>query len=110
MPESTELAPVDFRQRWPDHENDDVVLLDVRDLPELALAKVDGCVHIAMYEIPVRFNELKSDSPVVVMCHSGIRSKIVAQFLTANGFEQVFNLTGGIDAWSRELDSSVPRY
>lgn len=86
------------------------MLLDVRDLPELDLARVNDCVHIAMHEIPARFTELENKRPVVVMCHSGIRSRHVAEFLAANGFDRVFNLTGGIDAWSRELDSSIPRY
>jgi len=54
--------------------------------------------------------ELSSDATVVVMCHSGGRSRRVAEFLLASGFNHVFNLSGGIDAWSQQIDPAVPRY
>ena len=63
-----------------------------------------------MREIPARLAELDADKPLVVMCHSGGRSRRVAEFLLGNGFTNVFNLKGGIDAWSTQLDSRVPRY
>jgi len=63
-----------------------------------------------MREIPGRLPELDRDRPIVVMCHSGVRSRHVAAFLLANGFEQVFNLDGGIDAWSTDVDPELPRY
>ena len=63
-----------------------------------------------MLEIPARLSELDGTRPVVVMCHSGQRSRQVARFLAAQGFGQVFNLSGGITAWSQEVDPSIPRY
>jgi len=63
-----------------------------------------------MREVPTRLAELPRDKPLVVMCHSGGRSGRVAQYLQDFGFSNVFNLKGGIDAWSTQIDSHVPRY
>lgn len=110
MPEVPELTPTQFRARWPVPNRDDVVLLDVREPAELILARVDEAVHIPMSEIPGRIGELDTLGPIIVMCHSGARSRRVAQYLLASGFEEVYNLAGGIDAWSTEVDPQVPRY
>jgi rhodanese-related sulfurtransferase len=104
-----ELSPTEFRNRWPE-PSADVVLLDVREHDELAVAAVAEAVHIPMREIPARLTELDRDRPLVVMCHSGGRSRRVAEYLRSAGFVDVFNLRGGIDAWSVELDETVPRY
>ena len=111
MPGVPELSPTEFAARWPSYATgDDVVLLDVREHDELALAAVDGALHIPMREIPARIADLDSGKPLVVMCHSGGRSRRVAEFLQQNGFATVFNLKGGIEAWSAQIDSRVPRY
>jgi rhodanese-related sulfurtransferase len=111
MPGVPELSPTEFAARWPNYANgDEVVLLDVREHDELQVASVAGALHIPMREIPPRLAELAADKPLVVMCHSGGRSRRVAEFLAANGFTTVFNLKGGIDAWSTQLDSQIPRY
>jgi rhodanese-related sulfurtransferase len=111
MPGVPELSPTEFAARWPGYATgDEVVLLDVREHDELALAAVDGALHIPMREIPARIADLDSGKPLVVMCHSGGRSRRVAEFLQQNGFSNVFNLQGGIDAWSTQIDSRVPRY
>jgi rhodanese-related sulfurtransferase len=111
MPGVPELSPLQFAARWPSHASGgDVVLLDVREHDELALAAVEGALHIPMREIPARLAELDPAKPLVVMCHSGGRSRRVAEFLKGNGFTNVFNLNGGIDAWSTQIDSRVPRY
>jgi rhodanese-related sulfurtransferase len=111
MPGIPELSPTDFAARWPNYANGgDVVLLDVREPVELEMAAVAGAVHIPMREVPARLAELDADKPLVVMCHSGGRSRRVAEYLAANGFATVFNLNGGIDAWSTQLDSQIPRY
>ena len=111
MPGVPELNPTEFVARWPGHASgDEVVLLDVREHDELALAAVEGALHIPMREVPARLGELDPAKPIVVMCHSGGRSRRVAEFLKGNGFPDVFNLNGGIDAWSAQIDSQVPRY
>lgn len=111
MPGVPELSPTEFCARWPDHGGArEVVLLDVREHEELAIAAIDGALHIPMREVPARLGELDAAKPLVVMCHSGGRSRRVAEFLQGNGFPNVFNLKGGIDAWSIQIDSRVPRY
>lgn len=85
-------------------------LLDVREAWELELAGVPGAVHIPMSEVSGRHAELERDRPVAVLCHSGIRSARVAAYLLAQGYTRVANITGGIDAWSTQVDPSVPRY
>jgi rhodanese-related sulfurtransferase len=111
MPGVPELSPTEFSKRWPDHARSaDVTLLDVREPFEVAIAAIAGATHIPMREIPARVAELDRNTPLVVICHSGGRSRRVAEFLLGNGFLQVFNLRGGIDAWSTEIDPHVPRY
>jgi rhodanese-related sulfurtransferase len=110
MPQVPELSPLDFRRRWSQDEAGGAVLLDVRESAELALARVAAAVHIPMRDVPTRLHELDPSRPVVVMCHSGVRSRRVAEYLRGGGFNEVYNLAGGIDAWSREIDASVPRY
>jgi rhodanese-related sulfurtransferase len=86
------------------------VVIDVREAWELQLASIPGVLHIPMNEIPAKLADLDKDSEIVVMCRSGGRSMQVAQFLARNGFRSVANLTGGILAWSREVDPSVQQY
>jgi rhodanese-related sulfurtransferase len=85
-------------------------VLDVREGWEVQLASIPGVLHIPMKEVPARLAELDPNEEIVVMCKSGGRSMQVAQFLERNGFRSVANLTGGILAWSRDVDSSVPPY
>ena len=103
-----EIAPLEFQTRWA--QDDRLVLLDVREDWELARASVDGATHIAMADIPQSLEKLDPKATIIVMCHSGARSARVAQFLEQNGFAPVFNLSGGIDRWACEVDTSVPRY
>ncbi len=89
---------------------DPLVLLDVREPFELELASVAGALHIPMRHVPERLSELDPAAKIVVMCHHGVRSAAVCGFLRSQGFEDVHNLEGGIDAWSSEVDPSVPGY
>ncbi|HEY7672204.1 MAG TPA: rhodanese-like domain-containing protein [Gammaproteobacteria bacterium] len=109
MPRVQELSPTEFRRRWPE-DSAGVVLLDVREPQELVLASVSRAIHIPMREVPQRLHELDPATPLVVMCHGGGRSRRVAEFLATNGFEEIYNLAGGIDAWADQLDPSIPRY
>ena len=105
------MKPSEFSERWPDHSSaQDVILLDVREPQELAAAAVVGTLDVPMGQIPGRLDELDRDKTIVVMCHGGMRSMQVAAFLMQNGFDDVVNLDGGIDAWSREVDPQIPRY
>ena len=84
-----------------------VLIVDVREDWEREIGAIAGDVHIPMNEVPQRIAEFKGD--VVVYCHGGVRSMMVAGFLEQNGVPNVASLAGGIDAWS-DIDPSVPRY
>ncbi len=90
------------------------VVLDVREAWELQTASVkpDGflLMHIPMNAIPARAAELSQDTPIACLCHHGGRSQQVANFLAQSGFTSLANVAGGINAWTTELDSSIPRY
>lgn len=96
-------------KQWRD-EGKDFTLLDVRQDDEVAYANIKGHQHIPMHLIPIRHAEICDDKPLVIYCHHGMRSYQVGLFLANMGFEDVYNLQGGIDAWSKEIDSSVPLY
>ncbi|NNM61589.1 MAG: sulfurtransferase [Steroidobacteraceae bacterium] len=106
------IAGVTVRELLERRSRDEpMVLLDVREAWEIALAPVPGeHLHIPMGEIPTRLGELDPATPTIVLCHAGARSLQVAHFLERRGFQSVFNLTGGIDAWSVDVDPSIPRY
>ena len=86
------------------------VLLDVREDWELAIARLDGVLHIPMGEVPARLGELAPEREIVVLCRSGGRSAQVARFLQQQGFRDVWNLAGGILAWAEQLDPSLAQY
>lgn len=88
----------------------DVLLVDVREEWEVATASVDGARHIPMALIPAQQALLPRDREIAVLCHHGMRSAMVADYLRAAGHARVLNVTGGIDRWSVEVDPSVPRY
>ncbi len=103
------LSPKELAHRLKEAP-DRYVLLDVREPDERAVARIDPSVFIPMDEVPHRLGELPHDHEIVVYCHSGTRSALVAGFLEARGYRRVSNLTGGIDGWSRHVDPAVPRY
>ncbi len=86
------------------------VLLDVREHWERSRCALPGSVHVPMREIPARLGELDPSRPVVCICHHGVRSMQVAMFLEHRGFESVFNLSGGIDAWAKSVDPTMATY
>jgi rhodanese-related sulfurtransferase len=104
-----ELTPGEFVQRRA--SGADLTLLDVREDWEVQLAPAPSeFVHIPMGEIADRCGELDPAKETVVICRSGARSMQVAHFLEGQRFASVANLSGGILAWSRELDPSIPTY
>ncbi len=85
-------------------------LLDVREPWEFQLAHIEGAKLVPMNEIPARVEELDKTHPTVVICHHGMRSLQVVAFLQRQGFANLHNLEGGIDAWSRQVDPRVALY
>ena len=90
------------------------LLLDVREAWEVALARIDlagqAALHIPMNDIPQRLGEISAAQPVVCICHHGMRSAQVVAFLQQRGYPRVYNLAGGVDAWSTQIDHAVPQY
>lgn len=104
------LSPTELAQWLADSSREQPLLLDVREPWEFATCQIAGSQLIPMSSIPARQEELDPGLPVVCICHHGARSMQVANFLKARGFKHVANVAGGINAWSSELDPSVPRY
>jgi len=85
------------------------LLLDVREPDEVAACAVAGSRHIPMRQIPENLPNLPRDQPILVLCHVGVRSMRVTQFLRTNGFAQVSNVAGGIVAWAEQIDPGLAR-
>jgi len=109
FPMDQEMKPAEAKARL-DERSPDFVLLDCREPEELAIARIDGALHIPMGDIPARLQSLDPAKEYVVFCHHGVRSANVVAFLHKQEFERARNMAGGIDAWSREVDPTVPRY
>jgi rhodanese-related sulfurtransferase len=102
-----EISAADYLKRVA--QGDSLTLLDVREDWEMSVASVPGVVHIPMAQVQARMNELDRNKEIVVLCRSGRRSYEVAKLLQQSGY-QVNNLAGGILAWSRDIDPSIPTY
>lgn len=118
MPNSqvVRISPADFRKRLEGGES--IAVLDVREDKEraycaISLPESTPDLHIPIGHVPARFDELSEGGGrglLVVYCHHGVRSMAVAEWLVRNGLTSIANLEGGIDAWSQQVDPSVPRY
>ena len=102
-----QLQAIELKKKLDNGE--DIFLLDVREEWEFALASIDGSENFPMGEVIDRQQEFSFEEEIVVICHYGERSQLAAQELVECGFN-VYNLIGGIDAWSQVVDSNVPRY
>lgn len=86
------------------------LLLDVREPWEFQRCRIDGSRLLPMGQIPTEYQDLNPDDEIVVICHHGVRSQQVCGFLARVGFKNVINLSGGIDAWAREVDPHMATY
>ena len=113
-----EIAPQDFArirslQQKPAPGGDAAapLLLDVREPWEFETASLPDSLLMPMGDVTSRAHaELDPDAHIVVLCHHGQRSLSVAMWLRGQGFDRAQSLAGGIEAWSREIDPSIPRY
>jgi rhodanese-related sulfurtransferase len=86
-------------------------LLDVREPSEWEASRIEWAKHIPMGDVPTRAHrELDPDAHIVVMCHHGVRSLTVTNWLRRQGYELVQSMRGGIDGWARTVDPKVPLY
>jgi rhodanese-related sulfurtransferase len=86
------------------------LLLDVREPGEWDICHINGSQLMPMQSVPSRLSELNPEQEIVCICHHGMRSAQVGYFLERNGFDNVINLAGGIDAWATQIDPRMRRY
>jgi len=103
-----QITPLQLQQKRA--QQPDLKILDVREPHEFEFAHIVDSILIPLSLIPLKIEELDRNEDFVVLCHHGVRSMMACQFLAKEGFEKLYNLAGGIDAWSLECDSTVPRY
>lgn len=104
-----QISPLELRSRL-DSAEAPPVLLDVREPIEYRHCHIAGSLHIPMNDVPARIGELDPQRETVVICHHGMRSASVANYLIRQGFQNVFNLVGGVDAWAIQVAPDMPRY
>jgi rhodanese-related sulfurtransferase len=104
-----EITPEELKGRRDRAER--FTLLDVREPWEFETARIEGARLMPMGEVPSRAHqELDPDNSIIVVCHHGVRSMNVTVWLRQQGFDKAQSMRGGIDAWSRIVDRSVPVY
>ncbi|SVD77245.1 uncharacterized protein METZ01_LOCUS430099 [marine metagenome] len=86
------------------------ILLDVREPWEFSICKIEGSVNISMSEPEKLINELNANDEIIAICHHGMRSFQVCNYLENNGFNKVLNLDGGIDSWAKTIDTDMAQY
>jgi len=109
--EETELpfdvTPEEVRRRL---ERNGLRIVDVRTPLEFSIARIEGSTLLPLAELAERFAELDPGEELAIICHHGPRSTQAVRFLRRQGYAKARNVAGGIDAWSRDVDASVPRY
>ena len=111
MEEQYEITPQEAQNRLTNRSG--AILIDVREPEEFALAKVENSQLIPMQTIPAQLQKLEQmadENTLLVLCHHGVRSLQVVAWLRQQGIEDCYSVAGGIDRWSREVDTNVPRY
>mgnify|MGYP001043531673 CR=1 FL=1 len=104
------LRPAELKAWLDEAGRDKPMLLDVRESWEFGLCRIEGSELMPLQTLPGRLAELNPARETVVICHHGVRSYHAARFLEHNGFTNVINLTGGVDAWAKEADPTMPTY
>jgi len=108
MSKVKEIEPTDLKNKI--DNKDDFLLIDVREPSEIEISKIKESIHIPMAEIPNNIDQINSNKLVIVMCKSGGRSANVCKYLIQNGFQDIYNLNGGIIKWALEIDSDMLIY
>ncbi len=111
MSEPLEITPQEAKERLAAPQA--TTLIDVREPEEFAVARVPGSELVPMQSIPAELQRLEKSADggdLLLLCHHGVRSLQVANWLRAQGIENCYSVAGGIDRWSQEIDPGVPRY
>jgi len=107
-PKVPEITCVDLKKRI--DAKKPFVLIDVREPHEFQISRIPGSTLIPLGDVPKRWQEIPSDQEIIIHCKAGVRSAKALIFLQQQGYQNLLNLKGGIDAWSEEVDPSLPRY
>jgi len=107
-PQVPEITCVDLKKRI--DAKKPFVLIDVREPHEFQISRIPGSTLIPLGDVPKRWQEIPSDQEIIIHCKAGVRSAKALIFLQQQGYQNLLNLKGGIDAWSEEVDPSLPRY
>lgn len=105
-----QLQATELQEWLADTTREQPLVLDVREPWEHEVCNIAGSRLLPMQDIPARVQELPADTDIVVLCHHGMRSLQVAQFLKQSGLERVSNLSGGIAAWAAQVDPDMSQY
>lgn len=107
---SKEEISVEELKKLLDHKTPDLLLLDVREVHEYEICRIEGALLIPMNTIPQHLNDLPKNKRIIVYCHHGMRSLSVVKYLKSNGFNNTGNLAGGIHEWSKKIDVTIATY
>lgn len=105
-----QIRPVELKAWLDDPGREPPFLLDVREVWEFERCHIVGANLVPMSGIPAHVSDLDPNRETVVICHHGVRSFHVGRFLEHNGFSNVINLSGGVDAWAKDVDRTMPLY
>ena len=105
-----QLTPLELRAWLDDATRAKPILLDVREGWEIEYCRIEGSKFIPMREVQERWQEMDQQTKVVVICHHGVRSYHVANFLEHQAFSDVYNLSSGVDGWARQVDPTMKTY
>ncbi len=104
-----DLSPTELKKYLADPDQDPL-LLDVREPWEFQICHLDGSKLIPMGQVAGALDRLERERETVVICHHGVRSRQVAEFLEQQGFDKVINLSGGVAAWAQDVDPEMATY
>lgn len=102
------ISPETLKQRL--DNGDPLVLIDVREDWEYQTCHIEGSRHVPMSQVMGQLDSLDKAAETVFICHHGMRSQQVAQYLETQGFSRVYNLEGGIDQWAKTVDPDMEQY
>lgn len=106
----TQISPRQLSDWLADPNRPRPVLLDVREPWEFQICRIEGSVHVPMSAVPAGTDRLDAGAETVMICHHGSRSFQAGLFLERSGFSKVFNLSGGLDAWARQVEPAMAVY
>lgn len=106
--EGISIMPKDVQKKL--HSKDVPIIIDVRWPDEVRVDNIKESIHIPLNQLEKRMGELPKEGQLIMHCHHGNKSRFATIMLLCNGFQNVRNMVGGIDAWSTDVDRSIPRY